>query len=181
MSSFQNEHGVWCVRKKVPKRLEQAVAVAIGNGKKRQPWLQRSLKTKDKQQAKRLAPPVLMEFDRILAEAEALLAERPLRTTLDRREIKRIADFFYANELASDEEARREGGDEMLFQSISLQLAKAGVKFAMPYSVEPVPESGLSDREMDKIGQSIEIVLPAAQRALARGDISMMRWRLMSF
>jgi integrase len=178
MSSFQNEHGVWCVRKKVPKRLEQAVAVVIGNGKKRQPWLQRSLKTKDKQQAKRLAPPVLMEFDRILAEAEALLAERPLRTTLDRREIKRIADFFYANELASDEEARREGGDETLFQSISLQLAKAGVKFAMPYSVEPVPDSGLSDREMDKIGQSIEIVLPAAQRALARGDISMMRWEI---
>ena len=60
---------------------------------------------------------------------------------------------------------------------MSLQLAKAGVKFAMPYSVEPL-ESGLSDREMDKIDQSIEIVLPAAQRALARGDISMMRWEI---
>jgi hypothetical protein len=42
MSLFQNEHSVWCVRKKVPKALEQAVATVLGNGKKRQPWLQRS-------------------------------------------------------------------------------------------------------------------------------------------
>ena len=41
-----------------------------------------------------------------------------------------------------------------------------------------MPEFGLSDREMDKIDQSIEIVLPAAQRALARGDISIMRWEI---
>ncbi|HWW33599.1 MAG TPA: DUF6538 domain-containing protein, partial [Xanthobacteraceae bacterium] len=93
MSLFQNEHSVWCVRKKVPKALEQAVATVLGNGKKRQPWLQRSLRTKDKQEAKRLAPPVLMEFDRVLADAEASTAERPLRTTLDPREIERIADF----------------------------------------------------------------------------------------
>jgi hypothetical protein len=178
MSLYQNEHGVWCVRKKVPKRLEQTTAAVLGNGKKRQSWLKRSLKTKDKQQAKRLAPPVLMEFDRVLADAETFSAERPLRTTLDRREIKRIADFFYANELSADEETRREGGNEALFQSISLQLAKAGAKFAMPYSVDPVPEFGLSDREMGKIDQSIEVVLPAAQRALARGDISMMRWEI---
>ena len=84
----------------------------LGNGKKRQPWLQRSLRTKDKHEAKRLAPPVLMEFDSVLADAEALTAERPLRTTLDRREIERIADFFYAHELAADEETRREGGSE---------------------------------------------------------------------
>jgi hypothetical protein len=178
MSSFQNEHGVWCVRKKVPKKLEQAVAVVIGNGKKRQPWLQRSLKTKDKQEAKRLAPPVLMEFDRIFADAEALLAERPLRTTLDRREIERIADFFYANELVADEEERREGGSEALFQNISKQLTEAGVAFKTPYSVGALPKFGLSLREMDKIKQSIEIVLPTAQAALARGDISVMQWEI---
>ena len=42
MSLFQDEHSVWCVGKKVPKALEQAVATVLGNGKKRQPWLQRS-------------------------------------------------------------------------------------------------------------------------------------------
>jgi integrase len=180
MSSFQNEHGVWCVRKKVPKRLEQAVATVIGTGKKRQAWLKRSLRTKDKQQAKRIAPAVLIEFDRILADAEALLAERPLRTTLDRREIKRITDFFYANELAADEEERRDGGSEALFQDVAKQLTEAGVTFKTPYQVGvgAKPEFGLSAREMFKIDLSIEAVLPAAQRALARGDISMMRWEV---
>src|SRR4051794_8723491 len=96
MSIIRNEHGVWCVRKKVPKRLEEATATVRGSSKGRVSWLQRSLKTKDKHEAKRLAPPVLIEFDRLLAEAEALLAERPLRSSLDRREIERIADFFYA-------------------------------------------------------------------------------------
>ncbi|HSR76228.1 MAG TPA: DUF6538 domain-containing protein, partial [Xanthobacteraceae bacterium] len=178
MSLFRNEHGVWCVRKKVPKTLEQAVAIVLGNGKKRQPWLQRSLRTKDKREAQRLAPPVLMEFDRILADAEALIAERPLRTTLDRREIERIADFFYTSELAGDEETRREGGSEALFQDVARQLTDAGVAFNTPYSIGAVPEFGLSAREMDKIGRSIETALPAAQSALARGDISMMRWEV---
>src|ERR1700740_755668 len=95
----QNEHGVWCVRKKVPKKLEQAAATILGTGKTRQSWLQRSLRTKDKAEAKRLAPPVLMEFDRILTDAEALLAERPLRTGLERRQIEQIAEFFHAHEL----------------------------------------------------------------------------------
>jgi integrase len=178
MSLFENQHGVWCVRKKVPKGLEQAAATVLGNGKKRQPWLQRSLRTKDKQQAKRLAPPVLMEFDRVLADAEALTAERPLRMALDSREIERIADFFYAHELAADEEKRREGGSEALFQSVAKQLSDARVKFDSPYSIGAVPEFGLSDREMHKINQSLETILPAAQQWLARGDISRMRWEI---
>jgi hypothetical protein len=137
MSLFQNEHSVWCVRKKVPKALEQAVATVLGNGKKRQPWLQRSLRTKDKREAKRLAPPVLMEFDRILADAEASTAEWPLRTTLDRREIERIADFFYAHELAADEETRREGGSEALFQRLAMELTRSAMHAGAVPSVRP--------------------------------------------
>jgi hypothetical protein len=178
MSLKQNEHGVWCVRKKVPERLAIATAQILGNGKPRQSWLQRSLKTKDRREAKRLAPPVLMEFDRVLAEAEALLVEAPVRTTLDRSEIERIAAFFYANELAADDEYRREGGSEALFQDIARQLSDAGVEVKTPYSIGAPPPFGLSDREMHKKNESIETVLPAAQQALARGDISMMRWEV---
>jgi integrase len=178
MSLKQNEHGVWCVRKKVPERLASATAQILGNGKPRQSWLQRSLKTKDRREAKRLAPPVLMEFDRVLAEAEALLVEAPVRTTLDRREIDRIAAFFYANELAADDEYRREGGSEALFQDIARQLSDAGIEVRTPYSIGSPPPFGLSDREMQKKNESIETVLPAAQQALARGDISMMRWEV---
>ena len=122
MSVIQNEHGVFVVRKKVPKKLEEATAVVTGASKPRVAFLQRSLRTKDKRQARRLAPPVLMEFDRVLAEAEALLMERPLRSELDPREIERIANFFYISELAADEEERREGGSEASFQDVARQL-----------------------------------------------------------
>ncbi len=178
MSLSKNEHGVWHVKKKVPKKLEEAAAQVLGNGKPRQSWLKRTLRTKDRREAKRLAPPILMEFNRILADAEALLVEHPVRTTLDRREIGRIAEFFYASELAGDDEARREGGNEALFQDIARQLSAAGVEFETPFRIGPTPEFGLSDREMQKTSETIETVLPAAQQALARGDLSMVRWEV---
>src|SRR5579864_9406083 len=66
----------------------------------------------------------------------------------------------------------------MRVQDIATQLTEAGVKVNTPFPIGPVPEFGLSDREMYKIKETIEIALPAAQQALARGDISMMRWEL---
>jgi hypothetical protein len=56
-------------------RIEQAVAQVQGNGKPKQVFLQQSLRTKEKRDAERRAIPVLLEFDRILAPAEALIAE----------------------------------------------------------------------------------------------------------
>jgi integrase len=177
MSVIQNEHGVFVVRKKVPKKLEEAAATVTGASKPRVAFLQRSLRTKSKREAQRLAPPVLMEFDRVLAEAEALLLERPLRSELDPREIKRIADFFYANQLAADEERRREGDSEALFQDIGRQLDETGIEYRTPYTIGPVPKFGLSEREMDKIDQGLEM-LPILQQALAKGDISSLRWEI---
>jgi hypothetical protein len=64
-----------------------------------------------------------MKFDRILAQAEALLVELPLRTNLDKREIERIAGYFYAYELAADDEERLDGrDDEAFFQDVARQL-----------------------------------------------------------
>ena len=53
-------------------------------------WLKRSLRTKDEARAKVLAKPVMMEFDRIIADAEALLVQHPVRTTLKDSEIKPV-------------------------------------------------------------------------------------------
>jgi hypothetical protein len=58
--------------------------------KERVSWLKQTLKTKDEKRAKILAKPVMMKFDRILAQAEALLVEHPVRTELTEAEIKRI-------------------------------------------------------------------------------------------
>ena len=74
------------------KHLEEAVATVLGASKSRQLWLKRSLRTKDEKRAKVLAKPVMMEFDRVIADAEALLVQHPLRTSLTETEIKQETD-----------------------------------------------------------------------------------------
>jgi Domain of unknown function (DUF6538) len=134
MGLIKNEHGVWHVRKKVPKALGAATATVIGASKPRVSWLKETLRTKDQKQAKIRAKPVMMKFDRVLAQAEALLAERPLRTSLSEKEIQQIADYLYAHELGADEELREGGiGSDPLFADIHRQLTEAGIEFDTPF------------------------------------------------
>jgi len=75
MGPIKNEHGVYHVRKKVPKALEEATATVMGASKTRVSWLKETLGTKDEKQAKIRAKPVMMKFDGILAKAEAPFLE----------------------------------------------------------------------------------------------------------
>jgi hypothetical protein len=78
------------------------------------------LGTKDEKRAKLLAKPVMMKFDRIIALAEALLVEHPVRTALTEAEIKMISDYFYAHEQGADQELREEGvGSDPVFAEVS--------------------------------------------------------------
>src|SRR4249920_763276 len=152
MGLIKNEHGVWHVRRKVPKALEVATARALGVPKERVSWLKETLATKDEKQAKVLAKPVMMKFDSILAQAEALLVEHPVRTELTEAEIKRIADYFYALQLGADEELREEGiGSDPGFADVHRQLTEAGIEFQTPFTVAEQTGAGLSDRMMHKI------------------------------
>src|SRR6202035_4367716 len=136
MGMIKNEYGVWHVRRKVPKALEVATARVMGVPKERVSWLKETLGTKDEKQAKVLATAVMMKFDRIIAKAEALLVEHPVRTSLTEAEIKAISDYFYAHELAADQELREEGtGSDPIFAEVHLQLTEAGVEFASPFEV----------------------------------------------
>ena len=178
MGLIKNEHGVFHVRRKVPKKLEEATARVMGVPKERMAWLKETLRTKDAQRAKVLAKPVMMKFDRVLAQAEALLVEHPVRAELTDTEIKQIADYFYAHELNADEELRVDGvGDDPLFAEIHRQLTEAGVEFDTPFKVEK-NGSGLSDRMMNKIEGAASDVLPLAREALARGNIDFIRYEL---
>jgi integrase len=174
----KNRHGVYYVRKKVPKQLEQATAEVLGNGKPRQVFLKRSLDTKGLREANIRAKPVLIEFDRILARAEALTVQRPMRTTLEKREIERITNYFFADQLAIDDEDRREGGSEQLFQGVARQLSAAGVGYTTAYQVGDPPKVGLSDREMQKRAETVAWTLQPAKQALARGDYSFLQWEI---
>jgi hypothetical protein len=179
MGLIKNSYGVWHVRRKVPKALEVATARVTGAPKERVSWLKKTLGTKDEKRARVLAKPVMMEFDRIIAQAEASEVEHPVRTELTEAEIKQIADYFYAYELCVDEELRADGvGDDPLFADIHRQLTEAGIEFKSPFKVEKKNGSGLSDRMMYKIEESASIVLPAAREALARGNVEFIRYEL---
>lgn len=172
MGVVRNEHGVYHVRKKVPDRLQAAAARVLGSPRQRITWLKRSLRTKDGREANRLAKPVLIQFDHVLAQAEALTQELPLRSALGQPEIARIAAYHYASLLAEDDEMRRDGtdGDEV-YASVANQL----MTHSNGPQTEPIqlqPTFGLTEREFAKNAETTDFVLPAAQDALARGDIS---------
>jgi hypothetical protein len=99
MGLIQNEHGVWIVRVRVPKRLQEAVACVLDNGKDHQTFLQRSLGTKDKKEAIRLAPEVLVSFRKVLDKAEdstgvAIRIRWPCETVTRQRNPNRLGDHF---------------------------------------------------------------------------------------
>ncbi|WP_439396476.1 DUF6538 domain-containing protein [Bradyrhizobium sp. PMVTL-01] len=179
MGMIKDRHGTYYVQRRVPERLQEAVARVLNSGRERQVFLKKSLGTKNLKAANVAATHVLAEFDRTLADAEALLKERPVIPSLTDAQIRRMAEAFYAGRLANDEEERREGtGSEPLFQSIAEQLTAAGIEYQTPFAVGVTPEAGLSDREVLKRAGTLEYELAIVPPALARGDISVIREEL---
>jgi integrase len=172
----KNRHGTYYAQKRVPERLQEAVALELSSDKPRQVFLSRSLGTKDLKAANVAAKAVLMDFDRVLARAEARLKARPVVLALTAAQIKRMSESYYAAVLEEDEEERREGtGSEAVFQSVAQQLKAAGIEYETPFEVGAVPEAGLSSREVYKRGALLEDTLPEATAAYARGDASLVR------
>jgi hypothetical protein len=120
MGVIKDRHGTYYARKTVPAKpegLRTAVACELNKGKAAQSDLKKSLGTKDAREANVRAKPVLMDFDRIIARARARLAESaaPLvkRSSLSDIEIKRMAEYLYADTLARDARYRATGREEL--------------------------------------------------------------------
>jgi hypothetical protein len=178
MGLIRNEHGVWCARVKVKKDLQAAVALVLGCDKERQTFLKRSLRTKDKAEARRRLPPVLVQFNATLKEAEALVAakpELPLRANLSQAEIERIAEFHFASKLAADDEATHDSaGEEDFTRSIAKQLDDAGIKYDAPFPFDAQrPAYGLTNRQVMSRDNELQWWLPLMRQALSKGDIGM--------
>lgn len=123
-------------RRKVPVQLTEAVAKVTNAKTSRVSWLKRSLGTRDIREANIVGKPILMEFDCILAKAEALLKRTPVRESLSQSEIERIAAYYYAEKLAEDDDIRQHGtGSEALFQAIAKQLKEAGVAAQTAFAI----------------------------------------------
>ncbi|MBR1255209.1 site-specific integrase [Bradyrhizobium sp. AUGA SZCCT0240] len=176
MGLIKDRHGTYYAQRRVPDRLQEAVARVLNSDKPKQVFLKKSLGTKVLKAANVAATHVLADFNRTLASAEALLKERPLASLLTEAQIRRMAEAYYASVLHSDEEERQEGtGSEPIFQSIAQQLTAAGVEFRTPFRVGQTPEAGLSDREVFKREHALSEALPDAMSALAKGDITHVR------
>src|SRR5260370_7358872 len=109
MGLIKDRHGTYYAQRKVPERLQEAVARVLNSDKPKQVFLKKSLGTKVLRQANVAATHVLADFDRTLASAEALLKERPVVSSLTDAQIKRMAETYYASVLANDEEEPQEG------------------------------------------------------------------------
>jgi hypothetical protein len=136
---IKNPAGTWCVQRKVPEKLQAAVARILGGKKPAQVYLKKSLATKDRREATRRAPHALADIDRTLREAAALTtrpeAKAVLRSTLTDTEIKRMAEYVYAKALAWDERTRY-GRDEMKrmeAEHIGLEGRPLSGPWAYPY------------------------------------------------
>lgn len=171
---IKDRHGTYYARVKVPRPLEEAVASLLAKSKARQVWLKRSLGTKDLETANKRAKAVLIEFDRTLDRAKELLATRPLRDTLSEPEIKRIAEYHYADMLHIDDVETREGlGRDAMMRAVAAQLDAAGVRYTMPIPPsERPPQFGLSDSDIERRLVDLEFVTPIMKAALASGDVS---------
>lgn len=176
MGLIKDRHGTYYAQRKVPERLQEAVARVLNSDKPKQVFLKKSLGTKVLKEANVAATHVLADFNRTLASAEALLKARPSVASLTDAQIKRMSERYYAFLLAADEEERQEGtGSEPVFQSVAEQLAAAGIEFKTPFKVGGLPDAGLSDREVFKRKHLLSENLPEARAALAKGDVTHVR------
>jgi hypothetical protein len=175
MGLIKDRHGTYYAQKRVPDRLQAAVARVLKSARPRQVFLKRSLGTKVLKEANSRAKPVLMGFDRTLADAEALLKTpketKPLRVSLNDAEIKRMAEYAYASELASDERLRygRDEAKRAEAEHIRLEGRPFGPWY---YPYETLPAHGLSPAQLADHREQLAEDLKHSREALALGNIS---------
>jgi integrase len=179
MGVIKDRHGTYYAQQKIPERLQQAVAVVLGNGKARQAHLKKSLGTKDLKTANRVAKSVLTGFDEVLQKAEVLLrasdAPPAPRTALTEAEIKRIAERVFAKGLAQDDRARFGGrsGWQQLDEEARREVEADGRQLGpAAYDLDQMPLHGSPDGWLEQERENVAYELDVMRDALARGAIS---------
>ncbi len=177
MSLVKSQHGTYSAQRKIPERLQEAVARILGNGKPRQVFLKKSLGTKDPREARQRAVPVYLVFDDIVRRAEELLAERPVaeRASLTPVEIQRLAEYVFARELFDDERVRVGGRDLMKRHANWLARVEGREigSWAAPY--EQLPGHGISLEQLGAIREGVADGLPDYKQAAALGDFTVIQ------
>jgi len=147
-------NNVYYAQRKVPKGLEAEVAVVRRQGRTRQSYLLKSLGTESRTQANISIKPVLIEFDRIIRDAQALKHSKPpTRVALSAPEIARMSEYVYGKDLEWDERIRVGGRDELqrMLTTIRKEAVAEGenpddIIPAYPYGT--LPEYGISAAQL---------------------------------
>jgi integrase len=175
MGLIKDRHGTYCAQQKVPTRLQTAVAQVLGNGKRRQVYLKKSLGTKDLKAANVRAKPVLAGFDRVIRDATAIAsqAEAPSmpRSSLNAAEIARMSETLYGKLLA-DDEAFRFGGRAFIADGVEWMQRNEDAEFNLPYPLESVRQHGWQPEQLARQKEHMVHELATMQEALALGDIT---------
>ncbi|OKO88692.1 hypothetical protein AC629_08785 [Bradyrhizobium sp. NAS80.1] len=185
MGVIKDRHGTYYARKTVPEKpkgLQAAVARELNNGKAVQKHPKRSLGTKDVRDANVRAKPVLAEFDRIIAQAKSRLAttEAPAikRTSLSDTEIKRTAEFVYADALAWDERVRFGGRDEM--ERMAAEVIRLEGPIDTPdIPLDQWPQRGMPREMYEENRAELLDTQRVMRKAAAMGDISAVQDRVL--
>lgn len=175
MGLIKDRHGTYHAQRKVPERLQAAVARVLGTGKARQVYLKKSLGTKAVREANVRATSVLAGFDRTIASATAIVATansppRP-RQSLNNAEIARMAEALYGKLLA-DDEAWRFGGRAYVARTAEWIRRNDDPDFELPYPIESIPEHGWTPENLAFQKERMVHELATMQEALALGDIT---------
>lgn len=173
MNLIKDRHGTYHAQRKVPERIQAAVASVLGQGKARQVFLKRSLGTKDVKLANKRATLVLHEFDQIFSKAEAQVVEAPpqaRRTSLNSAEIRLVADYIYAKLMREDEEWRF--GGKRYLEKQEAWLRREGVEFKPFFNTATLPDDGISAEQLKVHYEHLRYELEIMQGALAQGDVS---------
>lgn len=175
MGLIKDRHGTYYAQKRVPDRLQEAVARVLKSDRPRLVFLKKSLGTKALKEANTRAKPVQMEFDRALAAAEALIQPGPKassRTNLNDAEIKRMAEYVYANELAWDERMRLGRDEAMRMQADEERLWGKPWAQAWEHPYVTLPEYGLSNAQLAERRAQHTQMLKDTREYLALGNVA---------
>ncbi len=177
---IENSAGVWCVQRKVPERLQTALARLLNSKKQTQKYLKKSLGTKDRREANRRAPHALADLDRTIRAAEAIAKQRLdkpkaiLRATLNETEIKRISEYVYAKDLGGDERFRFGGReDRKRLETEIVRLEGSAEPPLIPH--DEWPQYGMPVSVFEQNRDELEDTLQVMRRAAALGDISVVQ------
>jgi integrase len=179
---IKNTAGTWCVQRKVPEKLQAAVARVLGSKKSRHVYLKKSLGTQDRREATRRAPHALGDIDRTLRQAAALTqrpeAKAALRAALTDTEIKRMAEYIYAKTLSWDERFRF-GRDEWkrMEDEHNRLHGPSSEPWAVPY--DQLPSHGFSPTILAEHRAQLTEDLRSMRERLALGDIASVQNEIM--